>query len=126
MRERREGLVNKVQMGFLSIKEISKSSREGSVTVGDLNTVMEINQKSGEHTEPELARGGGICIAGLETLIDEGTELVEGTRGISTFLCIREVNSSWGVSCGNGMEGASFNKSGGEGPHYDQWGRVRG
>ena len=119
-------MVNEVQMGFLGIKEISKCSREGMVTVGDSNTVMEINQKSGEHTEPELARGGGICIAGLETLMDEGTEPVEGTGGVSTFLCIREVNSSWGVGCGNGMEGAGFDKSGGEGPHYDQWGRVRG
>jgi len=71
-----------------------------------------------------LARNGRVKITGLETLMDEGAEPVKGTRGVSTFLGLRKVESGGGVSGGDRVERVGGHKGSGEGPHYDQQGWI--
>jgi len=125
MGERGKGLVDKFDvLAFVGVK-VGESSRERVVTVGDPNTIMKVNKKSREHMKPKVARSVRIIVTGLKTLVDKGTESVESTEGVSTFLSIREVNSLWGVGGRDGVKGVGFNQGSGEGPHYDQWGRIR-
>jgi len=48
---------------FIGVK-VHESSWERVITMGDTNTVMEVNKEGRENTKPELARNGRVKIAG--------------------------------------------------------------
>ena len=59
-------------------------------------------------------------------MVEEGAELVECSKGISTFLVIGEVGGIGGINSRDGMEGLGLDEGSREGPHYDQWVRLGG
>jgi len=74
--------------------------------------------------EPKRAGKRRVVATGLEPLVEEGAEPVERSKGVSTFLVVGEVGGLGGIDSRDGMEGLGLDKGSGEGPHYDQWGRI--
>jgi len=75
--------------------------------------------------EPKRAGKRRVVATGLEPLVEEGTEPVECSKGISTFLVIGEVGGLRGIDSRDGMEGLSLDEGSREGPHHNQWGQIR-